>query len=198
MTRKDLIRMVFIMTFVAGLCGAALAMVKIGTRDQIEYQQIRFIKAPVLDMILPPGYDNDPILDRRAVSLDAPGNSGELTVFLAKKGGKVIAVAFESFAQGYGGPMGVMLAVDPAANTLLAAAVTTHSETPGLGTRVMDVPSFRRQFENKALDQDFRLRSQGGPIQGITGATISAAAMAGAVSGGVDLFPAIRDQLGLE
>ncbi|WP_051617094.1 RnfABCDGE type electron transport complex subunit G [Desulfonatronovibrio hydrogenovorans] len=198
MTRKDLIRMIFIMTLVTSMCGGALAMVKMTTRDQIEYQQIRFIKEPALNRILPLDYDNDPISDRLTIPLNIRENNGELTVFTAKRAGKVISVAFESFAPGYAGPVGVMLAIDPVGNELQGAAVTTHSETPGLGTRIIDVPSFGLQFQDRPLDQDFRLRSDGGTIQGITGATVSAAAMANAVHKGVSLFDEIKEHLELD
>lgn len=197
MTRKDLIRMVFIMTLVASMCGGALAMVKIVTKDQIEYQQVLFIKEPALNKILPPGYDNDPVSDRITISLNDDG-SKEIIVFVAKKEGRVSSVAFESYAGGYGGPVGVMLAIDPLQDRLQGAAVTTHSETPGLGTRIIDVASFGRQFEDKPLDNDFRLRSDGGTVQGISGATVSAAAMANAVHRGVALYSEFKEKLELE
>lgn len=197
MTRRDLIRMVFIMTLVASMCGGALAMVKIVTKDQIEYQQILFIKEPALNKILPPEYDNDPVSDRIAVDL-GDDDDDELVVFVAKKEGRIISVAFESYAGGYGGPVGVMLAIDPLKENLQGAAVTTHSETPGLGTRIIDVASFGRQFEDKPLNIDFRLRSDGGTLQGISGATVSASAMAHAVHRGVALYNEFKDKLELE
>lgn len=197
MTRKDLIRMVFIMTLVSSMCGGALAMVKIVTKDQIEYQQILFIKEPALNKIFPPEYDNDPVSDRITINLD-DDDEDELIVFVAKKEGGVISVAFESYAGGYGGPVGVMLAIDPLEDSLQGAAVTTHSETPGLGTRIIDVASFGRQFEDKPLSNDFRLKSDGGTVQGISGATVSATAMANAVHRGVALYNEFKDKLELE
>ncbi len=194
MTRKELFQMIFIMTLVASLCGGALAMVKINTRDQIEYQQILFVKEPALKKILPEGFDNDPVSDRMTISLD----DRVITVFPAEKDGAITAVAFESYAGGYAGPVGVMLAIDPAQNRLINAAVTTHSETPGLGTRIIDVASFAEQFEDAPLDKDFRLRSDGGTIHGITGATVSAAAKANAVHKGIDLFQEFRGKLKLD
>ncbi|MCA1743863.1 MAG: hypothetical protein ABR533_12700, partial [Desulfonatronovibrio sp.] len=104
MTRKDLIRMVFIMTLVSSMCGGALAMVKIVTKDQIEYQQILFIKEPALNKILPSEYDNDPVSDRIVISLDDDPDN-ELIVFVAKKDDRIMSVAFESYAGGYGGPV---------------------------------------------------------------------------------------------
>lgn len=195
MTRKDLIQMVFIMTLVASLCGGALAMVKIGTKDQIEYQQILFIKEPALVKILPEGYDNDPVSDRLTLNIERNGREEEMTFFIAKKDGQTVSVAFESYAGGYAGPVGVMLAINPAEGKLQGAAVTTHSETPGLGTRIIDVASFVRQFQDQPLDKDFRLRSDGGTIQGITGATVSAAAKANAVHRGIAVYQEVKDKL---
>ncbi|MFN2268685.1 MAG: FMN-binding protein, partial [Desulfonatronovibrio sp.] len=94
--------------------------------------------------------------------------------------------------------VGVMLAIDPVEDSLQGAAVTTHSETPGLGTRVIEVDSFGRQFEDKPLSTDFRLSSDGGTVQGISGATVSSSAMANAVHRGVALYNEFKDKLELE
>lgn len=198
MTRKDLFKMIAIMTLVAALCGGALAMVKISTREQIEYQQILFIKEPALKKIIPAGYDNNPVSDRITIDLDQNGQDQEITVFLAKKQGRIISVAFESYGAGYGGPMGVMLAIDPEEHRLQGAAVTTHSETPGLGTKIIDVADFGQQFEDIHLDMEFRLRSDGGTIHGITGATVSSSAMTNAVRRGVAMYRDFQDQLKLD
>ncbi|MFO7727173.1 MAG: RnfABCDGE type electron transport complex subunit G [Desulfonatronovibrio sp.] len=198
MTRKDLFRMITVMTLVAALCGGALAMVKINTREQIEYQQILYIKEPALKKILPEGYDNDPVSDRMTIDMDQDGQAQELTVFIAKKQEEIISVAFESYGTGYGGPVGVMLAIDPEENSLQGAAVTTHSETPGLGTKIIDVADFGRQFEDVPLDMEFRLRSDGGSIHGITGATVSSSAMTSAVRRGVAMYRDFQDHLELD
>lgn len=197
MTRKDLISMVFIMTLVASLCGGALAMVRMATMEQIEYQQILFIKEPALKKILPGDLDNDPVSDRVSITLNG-GENEELTIFPARKDNQVVSVAFESYAGGYGGPVGVMLAIDPRNNRLLGATVTTNSETPGLGTRIVDDRRFNSQFQDKDLDTDFRIQSQGGEIQAISGATVSSSAMAAAVQRGIATFKDIRDKLELD
>ncbi|MFW5730789.1 MAG: RnfABCDGE type electron transport complex subunit G [Desulfonatronovibrionaceae bacterium] len=197
MTRKDLISMVFIMTLVASLCGGALAMVRMATREQIEYQQILFIKEPALNKILPDDLDNDPVSDRITIPLNHQDNQ-ELIVFPARSNNQVVTVAFESYAGGYAGPVGVMLAIDPRKNRLLGATVTTNSETPGLGTKIVDSRKFNAQFQDKDLDTDFRIESEGGEIQAISGATVSSSAMATAVQRGVSTFRDIRNELELD
>jgi Na+-translocating ferredoxin:NAD+ oxidoreductase subunit G len=195
---RELIRMVLVLTIVTSVCAGGLAAVKMATREQIEYQQIKFIKEPALKKILT-DFDNDPISDRIQIvtGRDARGRELSTTFFLAKKGGAVTSLAFEASGPGYGGPIGVMIALDPKAGVVQAVAVTTQSETPGLGTKIIDDPHFPAQFQNKPLGSDFNLASAGGEIQAISGATVSSAGVSTAVSRGVELFEKVRPQLGL-
>jgi electron transport complex protein RnfG len=190
--------MVVVLTIVTSVCAGGLAAVKLATREQIDYQQIKFIKEPALKKILA-DYDNDPISDRLQVvtGKDARGRDVKTTFFLAKKGGTVKSLAFEASGPGYGGPVGVMIAIDPQQDEVQAVAVTTQSETPGLGTKIVDDPAFPAQFANKPVSANFNLAAAGGQIQAISGATVSSNGVSAAVTRGVELYQNVKSQLGL-
>jgi electron transport complex protein RnfG len=190
--------MVLVLTIVTSVCAGGLAAVKLATKEQIDYQQIKFIKEPALKKILT-DYDNDPISDRIQIvtGKDARGREVRTTFFLAKKGGEVKSLAFESSGPGYAGPIGVMIAIGPKDDLVQAVAVTTQSETPGLGTKIIDEPAFPAQFAGKPLSANLNLASGGGQIQAISGATVSSNGVSTAVSRGVELYQNVKSQLGL-
>lgn len=198
MSLRELIQMVLVLTIVTSVCAGGLAAVKLATKEQIDYQQIKFIKEPALKKILT-DYDNDPISDRIQIvtGKDARGRDVKTTFFLAKKGGEVKSLAFESSGPGYGGPIGVMIAIGPQDDLVQAVAVTTQSETPGLGTKIIDDPTFPAQFAEKPLSANLNLASAGGQIQAISGATVSSNGVSTAVSRGVELYQNVKSQLGL-
>ena len=46
-----------------------------------------------------------------------------------------------------------------------AVAVTTQSETPGLGSKIVDDPDFSAQFAKKPVSTNFSLAAAGGQVQ---------------------------------
>ena len=192
---REIINMIVVLTLVSAVCGAGLALVKVATADQIAYQKIKFIKEPALKKVLT-GYDNDPVTDRKDIvtGKDKKGKDVVTTFFFAKKAGKVIDVAFESSATGFHGEIGVMMAVNPETEKLEGIAITTQSETPGVGTRVADDPSFCAQFKDKSLTANFSL---GGEVQGLSGATVSSTGVSNAVKAGVETYKKYKTQLGV-
>ena len=198
MSLRELIQMVLGLTVVTSICAGCLAAVKLATKEQIDYQQIKFIKEPALKKIFT-DFDNDPISDRLQIvtGKDARGREVKTTFFLAKKGGNVTSLAFEASGSGYGGPIGVMIAIDPKDDLVQAVAVTTQSETPGLGSKIVDDPDFSAQFAKKPVSMNFSLAAAGGQVQAISGATVSSNGVSTAVSRGVELYQNVKPQLGL-
>jgi len=80
--------------------------------------------------------------------------------------------------QGYGGPVPVTAGID-LEGKIIAIKVASSSEglkeTPGLGLKATE-PDFRNQFAGKTVDQ-LKLKKDGGPIEAITGATITSRAV---------------------
>ena len=60
---RDVIKMIVVLGLIAGVAGALLAGVRTGTMEKIEYQELKFVKGPVIMEILK-GCTNNPIKDR--------------------------------------------------------------------------------------------------------------------------------------
>jgi Na+-translocating ferredoxin:NAD+ oxidoreductase subunit G len=140
---NEMIKMVVVLTVLAALSGGLLAAVRSGTSEQIESQQLQFVKGPAIKEILS-GASNDPISDRFNLMV----GESEATFFVGKFNDKAHTVAFEGTGRGgYGGDIGVMVGVNVETDNIIGVAVTTHSETPGLGAKAKTDPKFTAQFE---------------------------------------------------
>lgn len=195
MTLREILRMVLILTLVTGIWGGLLSMVKMATEDQIQYQRIKNIKAPALRQALSVAYDNDPVKDRRTIVVgqDNKGQPLEKTFFYATKNGQIQAVALEAYGSGYEDQVGVMMSISVHDDTLDGIAITTHSETPGVGTKAFESRDFMNQFTDQPLSTNFS--SQGGAIDAVSGATYTSNGVMNAVHKGVQIYQDVKSKI---
>lgn len=187
---RDIIQMIVVLALLGAASGGGLALVKSGTAEKIEYQQLKFVKGPAIKAIME-GCSNDPIVDRFKV---AHGDS-EKSFYVGVFDGKAKGVAFEASGKGFGGDIGVMMGVDLETGQLLGAGVTTHSETPGLGARAKDDPAFGAQFKGMSIDQDFSVKTDGGGVDAVSGATITSRGVCGALNDGVKVYNELKPKI---
>ena len=117
----------------------------------------------------------------------AGGEGASLPVYVFKNGTKVVPV----YGAGLWGPVWGYIAVGT--DGKIAGATFDHSsETPGLGGKIKDDPSFRAQFAGKAFDfsdtTPFAIVKGGAPagkanaIDAITGATMTSKGLSAAIN----------------
>ena len=187
----EIVRMVVVLSAITGLAGFVLSGLKVWTTPIIEEQVLTNVQGPALRQIFLQG-DNDPIADRKRLPM--PGNEDEtIIVFPSLKGGKLQAVAMEASGNGYGGDVNVIVGFDVAADNLVGISVTTHKETPGLGSRIQE-PGFTKQFKAKDPAKA-ALKKDGGDIDAISGATLSSVAAADAVKQAAGWYAALKDTI---
>ena len=185
---REIISMIVVLSFISGASGLSLALLKEVTARPIEEQVLFYVQGPAIKSVFP-GAENDPIADRRKFDTDG----GPVTVFPAKKGGKVTAVALEAFGPGYGGEIGVIVGIDLAKDALAGIGVTTLKETPGLGMRVTE-PKYQKQFKGLALDK-VGLSGKGGSVDAVSGATISSVGTVSAVNKAITTYKSLKPKL---
>ena len=174
---NEMVKMVVVLTVLTAFSGGLLASVRNGTAERIEMQQLKFVKGPAIKTILE-GAENDPIADRFKIK----DGETEYSVFVGKIGGKSSNIAKDSFASGYGGPVGVMVGINMDDDSVLGVVVTTHYETPGQGSLAKDDPEFVAQFKGGAAKDPFKVTKDGGQINALSGATITSQAVCQATS----------------
>jgi electron transport complex protein RnfG len=118
----------------------------------------------------------------------------EKNIFPAKKGGKIVGLAYSSAATGYHGLIDVMVGLDPGGK-VTGISIMTNTETPGLGARIVE-PAFTKQFKGFTLSADLNLTTKGGKIDSVSGATHSSEGVVEAVRKALELFPKVKKEVG--
>ena len=133
----------------------------------------------------------------------ADGSDAALPVYVLKDGTKVVPV----YGAGLWGPVWGYVSV--AVDGKIAGAVFDHSsETPGLGGKIKDDPSFRAQFEGKSFDfsdtKPFNIVKGGAPegkanaIDAISGATMTSKGLDAAINAWVEAYKPVLEAAGSE
>jgi len=187
---REMIKMIVVLTVLSVFSGGLLASVRNGTKDKIENQQLQFVKGPAISAILK-GASNDPISDRFKLT-DA---ETEISFFIGVFDGEANTVAFESFGKGFGGDLGVMIGVNTKEDKIVGVGITTHSETPGVGSRAKSDPAFAAQFKGIPFAEEFKVKPDGGQVDAVSGATVTSRAVSAALTDAGRMYKRLKPQL---
>ena len=187
---REMIRLLVVIAVFSAVSGGLLAAIQSGTKDRIEYQQLKFVKGPTIQQILE-GSSNDPLVDR----FKLPDGKEERSFFVGVFDGKANVVALEAFGKGFGGDIGVMIAVNVENDEIVGIGVTTHSETPGVGSKVKTDPSLSEQFKGLPIKEPFKVKAEGGQIDAISGATVSSRGVCGAVVDSAEIYMRLKKDI---
>jgi len=187
---RDMIKMVLVLTILSSSSGILLASLRDGTKERIEIQELEFLKAPAVRQILV-GISNDPIKDRFKIK----DGDQEISFFAGVKDGKANMVAFESSGKGFGGDIGLMVGVDVSNDTIIGVGVTTHQETPGLGSLAQTDTKFPAQFGGLPILETFKVKTDGGQVDALSGATITSQGVCIAATDAGVLYKRLKDKI---
>lgn len=187
--------MVLVLTVICGASGLVLSYANKITKAPRQYQLLKYVQEPSIKAVLG-SYDNDPIKERIVIKTgkDEKGRPLEKNIFPAKKGNRIVGIAYSSAATGYHGPIDVMIGIDPDGK-IMGISIMTHTETPGLGARIVE-PAFTDKFKGLSLSPDLNLTAKGGKIDGVSGATHSSEGVVEAVRKALELFPEVKKEVG--
>lgn len=188
---REMIKMIVVLTVLSSFSGGLLAAIKNGTKDRIEYQQLKFVKGPAIIAILE-GSSNDPIVDRFKIQ-DQDGV--ETSFFIGVFNGQANTVAFESSGKGFGGDIGLMVGVNTQDDKIVGVGVTTHSETPGVGSKAKTDPAFVAQFKGLTLVDTFKVKADGGQVDALSGATVTSRGVSMALTDAGKLYQQLKPQI---
>lgn len=169
------------LTIICLVAGAALSAANKYTESAIAASMATELQNAIRNVT--PEFDNNP-MEEQYKAVTAGGDS--LTIYPAKKDGKMIGCAIESFSKnGFSGLIRVMVGFD-AEGKLYNYSVLEHNETPGLGSKMDEW--FRtdknRQYilghdMNKGL---LTVSKDGGEVDAITASTITSRAFLDAIN----------------
>ena len=99
-------------------------------------------------------------------------------VYIIYEDGEKAGYAFMASGSGYGGNIDILVGLDSGFG-IKGVSILSQTETPGVGNRITE-SSFTDQFKGLSAS-DIALKSEGGKIDAITGATISSRAVVDAI-----------------
>ena len=187
---REMIRLFMVILIFCAISGGLLTVLHTGTEARIEYQELKFVKGPTLVEILE-GASNDPLVDRFKLT----DGEQERDFYVGVFDGNPNIVAFETFGKGYEGEIGVIVAINVENDQILGVGVTTHSETPGVGSRAKTDPAFRSQFEELAFEDPVKVRADGGQMDAISGATLSSRGVCSAVDAAGEIYKRLKPSI---
>ena len=192
---KSLVHGLILFAFCLGF-GLLMAVTEALTSDDITARAIED-KQNSLSQVLPDElHDNNPVTD----TVSMPNAEGkEITIYRARKNGKVSAVAYEIFGTGYAGEIRLMMGI-AADGKLLGVRVLAHKETPGLGDKIeVKKTSWIERFTGLSLGnpplERWKVKKDGGDFDQFAGATITPRGVLAAIRGGLEFFAAHQAQL---
>jgi len=183
---NESVRMIVVLAVIAMLSGGLLAGVYEWTSGIIAENELREMQSSVFQVL--PGTVRIELLDTAPSTLveDDPTTMREVEqtttqIFVGYDDrDDVTGFAFVGEGAGYGGAIRILVGVDDNSGAILGLAVLSHSETPGIGSKIEEA-SFRNQFVGKTLDDPIAV---GKDINALTGATVSSRAVTEAVRRG--------------
>lgn len=184
---REMISMIVVLSVICATSGFSLAFLKQTTAPTIEAQVLTYVQGPAIADVYPAA-TNKPVEERRAFELE----DRKVIVFPYKQGEKLLGVALENKAGGFGGDVGVMVGFNVANDTLLGIGITTMAETPGLGTKIAGA-KFSDQFVGKPFG--VKLSKDGGNIDAVSGATVSSTAAVSAVQKAAEDYRALKAEI---
>jgi electron transport complex protein RnfG len=109
--------------------------------------------------------------------------------------GQADTVAFESSGGGFGGDIGIMVGVNLKDDKIIGVGVTTHSETPGVGSKAKSDPKFVSQFKDLPLEGIFQVKADGGQVDAMSGATVTSRGVSLAMTEAAKAYEALKPQI---
>ena len=157
---KNIVKLTVFLAIVAGLAGGALSFVNGMTYPIIQEQKIASVKENLVKI-----YSNGEEFKALEVSLsDYPAL---VSVYEADKGGSAVGYIYETAAQGYGGEVKALIALDKDGTYKGLQIIDCSTETKGIGDQVAG-----EAFISSVVGKNI-----GDSIDTISGATISSTAV---------------------
>ncbi len=182
--------MVVTLLLVAAAASFTLATVYNLTKEPIERAR-EAARQAAISLVLP---DFDEL---RSMNVMPVTGSDSLGFNIAYKDGELIGVAVATYTgMGYSGRIRAMVGFTPDAR-IIDVVHLSHAETPGLGDKIEKGKSdWSDQFQNfDPREQSLKLKTDGGDIDGITAATITARAYCDAIDRAFQTFIANKESI---
>ncbi|RII00540.1 RnfABCDGE type electron transport complex subunit G [candidate division NPL-UPA2 bacterium Unc8] len=181
---KKLILVLATICFVAAL---GLAQVHQLTEERIAAARLEFELRAVREVIALDHVDIPVIIERKELAgVPVYRAVGDIEPV-------VLGVAVVGYGRGFAGPVEIIVGID-SKGVITGIEILSHRETPGLGARITE-NFFLNEFKGKQLGDEIKIKRDGGEIDAITGATVSARAVSEGVEAALTLFFSEKNEI---
>ncbi|MBQ3054981.1 MAG: RnfABCDGE type electron transport complex subunit G [Oscillospiraceae bacterium] len=170
-----LAKLVIILAAIAIITGGLLALINEVTKDTIAAQNEQKVKDALNAVLVAETYE--------PVDISAFAEDKTVTgAYVAKNGENVLGHCIEVAPNGFGGPISMIVGIDPN-GAVTKVAIVNMSETSGIGTKTND-EGFLSQYSGHASEITASTKTTIGEneISAITGATVSSKAVTSGVN----------------
>ncbi|MUP37493.1 RnfABCDGE type electron transport complex subunit G [Labilibaculum euxinus] len=186
-TFTNMVLVLFVITLIAS---AALGAVYEITKEPIAKAKLAKKLNAIKEVV--PEFNNNPSDEMYKVGLN---EKDTLEFYPAKKDGILVGTAVKTLTtKGFGGNVWIMVGFEPD-GTIHNYSVLEHTETPGLGTKMVSwfKPTESSREKSSVINKNpgsinFTVSKDGGDIDAITAATISSRAFLDAIKTGYDEY----------
>lgn len=169
---REISKLILVLSLICGISAAALTVVRVSLEDRIDMQNDFYVRGPALEQLFEKPA-NDILKNKIMLSID----NETYPVFYTTEKNKIRGLAIEAPGRGgYGGNIMIMIGIDAIKDKIIGMEIIQHSETPGVGSKI-EKDSFRKQWNNLIIKESIDLRTNGGTIDAISGATYSSKAV---------------------
>lgn len=184
--------MVVLLLIVGGVSAGILGVFTVYTAPIVaRNKEIKF-KTTVLDVFgIPCTVENIDAVFERGVNTKTENGLVYYECY-SKEGEKLTAIAFEVGGAGFWAPISAIIALETDLETIKDFKIISHTETPGLGARIVE-PEFLAQFRGKKIKPHlvvvpYRKAVGENEVDAITGATETSKALEEIINRNAKIF----------
>jgi len=187
---SSLTNMVLVLTAVAVIMGAILAMVNNMTSGPIQQQEEKALADGIKNVMV----SDDIVVSKTDTVLQNDEKGKELIYIIYNvedQQGNYLGAAVESTTMGFGGDLKVLVGLDPQ-GTILGYTLLQHTETPGLGAKADQwfQKGQKGDIIGKSPQEALTVSKDGGQVDAITASTITSRAFLKAVNNAYSAYKA--------
>ena len=193
------LKMLIVLTFIAGAAGLGLAAMHDVTREPIIENERNFTLRSIRK-VLPDAEKPDPCVKHNAVFDNEPMNDAICVdghkIYRARKNNELVGLAVESVGdKAYDGTILTLVGIRMSDGVLTGVEVLRHRETPGLGALFTRCEYQQQIVGNGPDDIKWSVKKDGGDIDQLSGATISSRCMLNAIAKAQRLWKERGDEI---
>lgn len=188
MAKKEstFLNMVLTLFIVTGVSAVSLGLVYNVTKGPIEEAKLQKLNESI-EIVVP-----DANIGEVGEEFSVPAIDGgeDLLFYKVKVDGKLVGTAIRTYTNmGFSGYMSVMVGLDPD-GIIIDSNILEHRETPGLGDKTCkSVSPWNNQYIGlNPAQTNLKVKKDGGDVDGITAATITARAYSDAIQRAYDTY----------